>query len=358
MPNKDYYNVLGISKTATESEVKNAYRKLAQKYHPDKKGGDEAKFKEINEAYQILSNKQKRDQYDRFGSTFSGSSANNAGWSGFSSQGFGGSVNFEDLGDFSDIFESFFGGGRSSRRKTYRRGRDLQITQEITLEQAYTGVTKELEFKTFGVCKECEGYGYEVKEGTKKCEVCNGQGEIREVRQSFLGSVQQVKVCSACQGSGEIPHKVCKTCSGAGRVEERREQKIEIIPGVSNGQLIKVSGAGEVGEKRAAAGDLYIQIVIKPHKDFKREGADLFIKKEVSLVDVLLNKKIQVPTIEGKSLEVEIPAGFNFTEKHRLASKGMPNLHGRGHGDLFVLFEVRKPKKVDPKLKKFLEELE
>lgn len=353
MANKDYYEVLGISKTATEAEVKNAYRKLAQKYHPDKKSGDEAKFKEINEAYQTLSNKQKRAQYDRFGQTFSGAPG---GFSGFNGQGFNGSINFEDLGDFSDIFESFFGGGRASRRKTYRRGADLQITQEINLEQAYAGVTKELEFTTFGACKDCDGLGHDSKEGTKKCEVCNGQGEIREVRQSFFGSVQQVKACSACQGSGEIPNKVCKTCKGSGRVEENRHQKVEIVPGVSHGQLIKITGAGEVGEKKAGAGDLYIQVLIKPHKVFTRDGANLLLKKEVSLIDVLLDKKIEIETISGEAVSVEIPAGFNFAEKLKLSDKGMPHLHSRGYGDLFIEFEVKKPKKISSKLKKLLEE--
>jgi len=360
MAKKDYYEILGVDKKASDAELKSAYRKLAQKHHPDKKGGDEARFKEINEAYQTLSNKEKRAQYDRFGSTFAGGGGSaNSGW-GFNGGGFNGSVNMEDLGDFSDIFESFFGGGRgrSSARRTYRRGSDLQVVQEITLEQAYSGVTKELQFKTFAVCEICQGEGHDVKEGTKKCQTCGGQGEVREVRQSVFGNVEQIRACSDCRGVGEVPNKVCQECHGSGRVEKKRLQKIEIIPGVANGQLIKVPGAGEVGERKAGAGDLYIQVNVAKHPLFHREGVNLYLQKEISLLDVLLNKKIEIPLIAGDPIHVEIPAGFSFTQQFKVENKGMPHLHSKNRGDLLVTFEVKKPNHVSKKAKQLLEALE
>lgn len=354
----DYYELLGVSKSATDDEIKKAYRKLAHQYHPDKTGGDAEKFKKINEAYQVLGTPEKRAQYDRFGKTFNGAQ----GGAGFNPGGFGFDVNFDgmnfgDMGDISDIFENMFGGmAGARRRKTYTSGSDLQITQDITLEEAYVGVKKELKFKTFDACSACKGLGHDTAAGVKQCETCNGRGEIKEVRKTFFGAFQQVKSCTKCSGRGEIPNKICATCKGAGRVTATRTLTVDIVPGIADGQLIKVSGAGEAGERGSQPGDLYVQIRVSPHAVFERVEHDLFIKKTVELVDVLLGKKIDVPLISGATLSVEIPGNFNLSEKLRLTGKGMPKFGRSGHGDLFVEFEVKTPKKVNAKLKKLLEE--
>ena len=352
---KDYYQVLGVSKGASEEEIKKAYRRLAHKHHPDRRDGDEKKFKEINEAYQTLSNKQKRQQYDQFGQSFDGGAG---GFSGgpFSAGGF--NVNMDDLGDLGDIFESFFGGGARGRRRTYTHGNDLQILQEITLEEASSGISKEIQYSSFDKCTTCSGLGHDKEAGTKKCEKCDGKGEIKEVRKSFFGSFQQVRGCDKCRATGQIPNKVCQSCKGDGRVSAIRKIKVDIAPGVGDGQLIKVSGAGEAGEHDASPGDLYIQIRVKPHKDFKRQGDDLFITKTVNLLDILLEKPIQIPTIDGKGTTLKIPADTNLNESIKVPAKGMPHLHGSGSGSLYVSLNVKSPGKISTKAKKILQDLD
>lgn len=373
---QDYYQLLGIKKSASEEEIKKAYRRLAHEHHPDRPGGNEKKFKEINEAYQTLSNREKRAQYDRFGRVFSGMGGGPFGgaqgkagpgfgdFSGFSAGGgqnsgwdFG-NINFDEFGDLTDIFESFFGGMGVKKRKTYRRGADLRFTAEITLEDAYRGVTKEINFRVQTICATCAGLGYFAKEGTKACETCNGRGEVKEVRSSFFGSFQQVRPCEKCFGTGQIPNKVCVDCKGRGRVQGEKKLSIEIVPGVMDGQLIKVTGAGEAGERGAATGDLYIEIAVMPNKVFARKGDDLFVRKSITPLQILLGKKIEVQTISGEKLGVEIPAGHNVAEKLRLAGQGMPRFGSHGHGDLYLDFEIRAPKKLSAKAKKILEELE
>ncbi len=363
----DYYELLGVNKNSSEEEIKKAYRKLAHQHHPDKGGGDEKKFKEINEAYQVLGNAEKRAQYDRFGKNFSGAGPGGGGQSGFSGGnpfgGFGfdaGGINFEDLGDMGDIFETFFGGGRRGsagrQRGRDRSGSDLQINQEITLEEAYAGAAKELKFKTFNVCESCTGLGYDKQAGVKQCDVCKGAGEVRESRRTVFGTFAQSKQCTKCAGRGEIPNIICAQCKGVGRVGATRTLTIEIFPGVSDGQLIKVAGGGEAGESGAKSGDLYVQVRVLPHKVFERVESDLLVKKEIGVIDILVGKKISIPVISGGATEVEIPGGFSFNERLRVSGKGMPKFGGHGRGDLFIEFEVRAPKKVSGKLKKVLEE--
>lgn len=354
----DYYEILGVSKNANEEDLKKAYRKLAHQHHPDKAGGNEKKFKEINEAYQVLSNSQKRAQYDRFGKDFNAGGGPSGG-AGFGQGGFGFDINmdgFGGMGDISDIFESMFGGGGSRRRREQGGGSDLQIIQDITLEEAYSGARKELKFKTFDKCAECAGLGHDAKAGVKKCETCGGRGEVREARKTMFGAFQQVRACTKCASRGEIPNKMCATCKGAGRLSATRTLTIDIVAGIDDGQLIKVSGGGEAGERGTPSGDLYVQVRVAPHKVFRRSEADLFIEKEVQLVDVLLGKKIAVPLISGGTADVEIPAGFNLNEKLRLAGKGMPAFGGHNQGDLYVVFNIHTPKKINAKLKKALEE--
>ncbi|PIT93286.1 MAG: molecular chaperone DnaJ [Candidatus Harrisonbacteria bacterium CG10_big_fil_rev_8_21_14_0_10_38_8] len=343
---KDYYEVLGVDKKASSETIKKAYRKLAHKYHPDKADGDEARFKELNEAYQVLSDSNKRAQYDQFGSSFSQGA-------GFNPGGF--NINMDDLGDFSDIFEQFFSGGRA--RRTYNRGNDLQIAQEITLEEAYTGVKREIEFHALTRCEGCSGLGYFDKDGTKDCVKCDGKGEVKEVKKGFFGSFAQVRVCSDCNGRGKIPNKPCKDCHGSGRINSNRKIKVDIVPGINDGQLIKVTGAGEAGESGAVAGDLYVQVRIKRHELFVRKEDDLYTKKKISLIDVLLGKDIIIKTIDSKETSIEIEPGSHLNEMILVKAKGMPRLHGSGQGDLYIKLDVTTPKKLSKKAKQLIEEL-
>jgi molecular chaperone DnaJ len=376
---KDYYHILGVNKDASPEQIKEAYRKLAHKHHPDKTGGDDKKFKEINEAYQALSNKEKRAQYDQFGDNFSnmGQGGFNNGGNPFEGFDFGGfrqgeniNVNFGDLGDLGDIFETFFGGGvpggRSAGKHNKRRGSDLEMIQEITLEEAFRGANKEISYETFVKCKNCNSTGYLEKEGFDKCSVCAGKGEIKEIKRTFFGQFAQVKICPKCAGSGKIPKKHCTQCSGLGKLKEKKVINFFIAPGINDGQIIKIAGAGEAGEKGAEAGDLYIRIKILPHHTFQRNGNDLHIKKEIALTDLLLNKKIEIPVISGGKINIEIPDGFYIQEKLAIPNEGMPKIDsstgslraGHGRGNLFVEFKTKTNKKLNSKAKKLLEELE
>ncbi len=368
---KNYYQIIGIAKTATEDEIKKAYRKLAHKYHPDKSGGDEGKFKELNEAYQVLSDKSKRSNYDRFGTAepfgaqggpFGGFSGDGGfgGFSGFGGgQGFGNhDFSFYDAGDMSEMFENFFEEmGVKPRRRTYERGSDIEVMQEITLEEAFRGATRFVKVKTFLSCKECKGKGGDSVAGSKTCEACAGKGEIREKRQTFFGSFSQIKPCGQCRGSGNIPNKVCHNCKGSGRLSGERTVELDILPGIQDNQIIKVKGAGESGELGTPTGDLYIRVRVAPHSVFERRSDDIVVKKEVKLVDLLLGRKIEVPTISGGKIDFEIPADFNLKEDLRINGEGMPHFGNFGRGDLLVNFIIKAPKKLDAKGKKLLEEL-
>jgi molecular chaperone DnaJ len=368
---KDYYHILGIAKNASDEEIKKAYRKLAHQYHPDKPNGDEKKFKEINEAYQVLSDKVKRTQYDRFGSAepmggfpggggaqwgggFPGGMPPNwEGGFGFDPEGMG------NMGDLNDIFETFFEGlGVRPRRKTYAQGSDLELQEQISLEEAFRGVARSVRLRTFVQCEKCKGKGAEAGVGFEKCTVCDGRGEVREERKTFFGSFSQVKACEKCHGVGEISKKACGVCKGAGRIEAEREIKIEILPGIEDGQIIKIKNMGEAGERGTSAGDLYVHVRVKPHATFERHGDDLIVACELKVLDLLLGKKIEVPTISGGRIAVEIPANFNLKDNLRIPGEGMPRFGSYGRGDLLVNFIIKAPKKIDPKVRKILEGFE
>ncbi|HEX4104243.1 MAG TPA: molecular chaperone DnaJ [Candidatus Paceibacterota bacterium] len=378
---KDYYHILGVQKSASDEDIKKAYRKLAHQYHPDKPGGDEKKFKEINEAYQVLSDRVKRAQYDRFGTAdpMGGFGQGGGGfggfgqggqWGGFGGTGAGGGVppnwdfdfgNVGEMGDLGDIFETFFEGlGVRPQRKTYQRGADLEVQEEVTLEEAFRGVTRNLKLRTLAQCEKCGGKGAEAGSGFEKCAVCDGRGEVREQRRTFFGNFAQVKTCVKCHGTGEIPKKPCGVCKGAGRVEMERTVRVDILPGVDDGQLIKIKGMGEAGERGMSAGDLYVRVRVKPHHLFERHGADLFVPHELKVVDLLLGKKVEVPTISGGKISVEIPAQFNLKDHFRISNEGMPHFGATfgGRGDLLIRFIIKAPKKPSAKAKKLLEELE
>lgn len=347
---KDYYDVLGVSRNASADEIKKAYHQLAHKYHPDKAGGDEAKFKEINEAYQILSDTRKRAEYDRFGRV-SGNGGPTAGPGGF-----GWNVNFGDfgnMGDIGDIFESFFEGmGMRPRRKSYDRGSDLQLSVEITLEEAKAGKAIDLEFGTKVTCDVCKGLGYKAEKGLKKCEYCAGRGEIRESRNTIFGSFVQVVACPECHGTGEIPVELCSSCKGEGRKKGTRHVRIEVRPGVGDGQIIKVKGMGEAGERKADAGDLYVRVGVKKHPVFERRGDDLHMQLEIPVTDIILGKKRKIVGLGGRELVVQIPAGFDPSRELKVSGEGMT----RG-SNLLIHLKIR-PVKLDSKSKKLIEELE
>jgi molecular chaperone DnaJ len=363
---KDYYQILGVSRDASEDEIKKAYRRLAHQHHPDKAGGSDAKFKELNEAYQVLGNKEKRAQYDRYGRTFEGAGGMPGGFPGF--EGFGGPEGFrwnvnlgEDLGGFADIFENIFGGfggARAGRRQTYERGADAELVQELTLEEAFRGMRRTARFAAHVPCAKCNGVGYEKEKGLKKCDTCRGEGEIREERRTFFGNFAQVKACPACRGRGEVPISPCAACKGTGRVSGTREVELPIAAGVDDGQVVKFAGMGEAGERGAASGDLYVIIRVKPHAAFTRKRVDLYTEKSVSITDVLLGKKIELTDISGERFSVTIPGGFNLREELKVSGRGMPHFGGFGRGTLHITFNVKLPKHLSAKAKKLLEELE
>ena len=360
MEKKDYYKILGVSRSASQEEIKKAYRKLAHQYHPDKPGGDEKKFKEINEAYQVLSDEKKRAMYDQYGtadfSGFEGFGAGTNPQSQWDFSGFDFKFGAADIGDLNDLFESFFGGiWDTPKRAVYQKGRDLEVLQEISLEEAYFGTVKEFDIKTFIRCDVCNGEGGDKNSGVKTCITCNGKGEIKEHQRTFFGVFSQIKICPTCHGTGNIYVKQCQKCNGFGRIKGERHIRVEIFPGVSDNQLIKIKGMGEAGERGAGAGDLYVKIKIKPHKIFERRGDDLIVKKELNVLDLLLGKKIEIPTIKGEKIEVEIPTHFNLKDYLRIPYEGMPRINSYGKGDLLVDFIIKAPKKLNPKIKKILE---
>jgi molecular chaperone DnaJ len=359
----DYYKVLGVEKNASEEEIKKAYRQLAHKYHPDKQGGDEAKFKEINEAYQVLSDKNKKSQYDQYGQVFGNGQSGPGGFSGFDfSQGFPGGFefNFNGEGGFGDIFEGIFGGGMGGgkKRKTVRSGSDIRFVMEIGLEDAYTGMQREIVYETLVKCAICGGVGYEKNSSFKPCEKCDGRGEIKEVKQSFFGAFASVKQCPSCFGEGKIAEKVCKECHGRGRNKSKKKVFVDIQAGISDGQIIRVVGAGEDGERGSQSGDLYVEVNIRPHKIFKRQGADLITDIKISVSQIILGADIELEMLSGKKIIIKVPASTEVGQILRVKGRGMPYFGRSGFGDLLVRVNVKIPKKVSHKAEKLLKELE
>ncbi len=360
---RDYYEILGVSKGSTDDEIKKAYRKLAHKYHPDKQGGDEAKFKEINEAYQILSDKTKRAQYDQFGQTFQGSSGQGSqGFGGFDFsgfQGFGGqnSGGFEfNFGgsDFSDIFSDIFGGGRGSSQQ--KRGADIQVDVVIDFSEMAKGAEREISLYKTVVCDKCGGTGGEAGTRKKTCPTCQGKGRIQKTSRSFFGNFSQVVECSECSGTGEVYEKKCSQCGGDGRFKKEEKIRIKIPAGIQNGQTISIQGAGEAGAKGASNGDLYVNIRVKAHPKFSRKDLDILSEEEISFSLATLGGKIEVETIFEK-LVLKIPAGTQSGEIFRIKNQGVPDLHGRGQGNHLVKVRIATPKKLSRRQKQLLEEL-
>jgi len=348
----DYYDILGIKKTATKEEIKKAYRSLAHKYHPDRPGGSAERFKEVSQAYQILSDEEKRQQYDKFGRAF-----DTGAGAGFPGGAWGWDFDFsgvEDASELEDIFNAFFEGlGIKQKRRTYVRGADLELVSEITLEEAKSGKVLKLDYGALVECKTCGGVGYQSKAGLKKCDYCGGRGEIREDRNSFFGQFSRVVTCKHCRGAGQIPKEPCAACDASGRVKGKRKAEIDIRPGVIDGQIIKVKGIGEAGERQAGAGDLYLRVKVKPHPIFERRGNDLYRQAEINLLDVLLGKEIKTTTLNGKEIKVKIPPGFELGGELRVKGEGIIS-----EGDLVIHLKVTTPKHLNSKVKKILEDLE
>ncbi|MCP2519008.1 molecular chaperone DnaJ [Candidatus Aminicenantes bacterium AC-335-A11] len=351
MSEKDYYKILGVSRNATPEEIKKAYRRLALKYHPDRNPGDkeaEEKFKEAAEAYSVLIDPEKRRIYDRYGV----SGLRGEGFTGFS--GFDSSIfqEFEDiLGDIlGDFGFDFF--GRRRRRYRPQRGRDLWLELEISLEEAYSGTTKEVTLIRTDFCPKCQGSG--LKPGTRKipCPTCGGAGEVRYHQGFFTFS----RTCSHCYGTGEIIEHPCNECGGSGKIKRKDKLKVKIPPGVDNGTKLKLQGEGEVGDLYGGKGDLYITIRIKKHEIFTRKGNDLFCEREISMVKATLGGTIEVPTMEGKE-KIKIPEGTQPGEVFRIKGKGMRSLGGHGKGDLYVKIKVVIPKNLSKEEKELLKNL-
>jgi len=364
---KDYYEILGVPRDASQAEIKNAFYKLAHKYHPDK-GGDAEKFKEMNSAYQVLSNPEKRAQYDKFGTTFEGAGVGaEGGFPGFDWQNvnfeepFGSSFNnFGGNFDFSDIFSEFFGGETRRRRKTtnQNRGRNLEITTEITLEEAGFGAKKEVSFKTYVVCEHCHGKGYEPGSKVKTCPQCKGEGVIREAKRTILGTFTQIIECPKCHGRGKIPEKPCHVCGGDGRYYDSKTITIDIPQGIRNGETIKIRGEGEAGILGNSSGDLYIKIFLKPHSVFERKGDDLFIILYLSFPEATLGKDVEINTLDKKKIILKIPAGTDAGEIFRIRGKGIKHFSSAGFGDLYATVKIKTPKNISKKAKELLEELQ
>lgn len=337
---KDYYQVLGVSRDASADDIKKAYRKAAHQHHPDKSGGDEARFKEVNEAYQVLGNAEKRARYDRTGSA-DGFPGGGAGFGGFGAEGF--NVNFEDLGDiFSSVFQGGFGGG-TPRKET--RGGDLHVELRISLEEAFAGSTQEFSIPAQVTCKKCSGSG--AQDGAKPvtCKTCSGAGHVMQTRRVLFGQFQQAVLCADCAGTGTVPEKPCTDCRGAGRVKGKREVSMKVPAGIHDGQTIAVPDMGDAGLRGLPAGTLGVRVRVAQHKHFLREGDDLLTDVQVSPLELLANEPIDVPSIEGGMQKVTISVGSDLAQYYRVKGQGMRHFNGRGRGDLLVRFHVVTAKK-------------
>ena len=347
MSDQDYYDILGVGRNAGDDEIKAAYRKLARQYHPDvnKEDHAEEKFKEINEAYGVLSDREKRARYDRYGK---------AGLGGMG----GGPQDF--TGDFSDIFEDLFSGfgfstGRRSRRGP-RRGRDLQMQVTLTFEEAVFGVEKEIEFSRDETCSRCNGNGAEPGTTPVKCATCGGQGEVRQVRQTFLGQMVQTAPCPTCNGRGETISSPCTTCRGSGLERKKVKKKVQIPAGVDGGTQIRLAGEGAPGENGGPSGSLFLVLDVRAHKFFKRRDNDILLNLDINVAQAVLGAEIEVPTLDGDE-KLKIPSGTQPGKVFTLRGKGVPYLRRKDRGNQLVIVNVAIPTKLTKEQKELFEQL-
>lgn len=359
---KDYYKILGVEKNASDAEIKKAFSKLAHQYHPDKKGGDEAKFKEANEAYQVLKDKKKRQQYDTFGSAdgnpfgaggsgFSGSNPFNGGFGGFQQ----GNINMDDLGDiFGGLGDIFGGGFGGSRRSRVRKGNDIQIEMTIDFKEAVFGVERTIELKKNITCSECHGQG---GTGSKTCSKCQGSGQVRVQQNTFFGSFQSMSQCPDCEGRGQVVEKICGACAGKGYVMGKDKIEVKVPAGIDDGQSLRLSGKGEPGLKGAPAGDLFIKIKVKADSKFEREGVIIKSTVRLKYSQLIQGDKIEVETVDG-SVKLKIPAFTPSGKIFILKNKGVHHLNSRGRGDHLVTVKLSMPDSLTKEQKRLIEELE
>lgn len=345
----DYYETLGVSRNASKEDIKKAYRKMAHKYHPDKDGGDEEKFKEINEAYQVLGNEQKRSQYDQFGQSFDGGNPYGGGFQGFN-------VNFDDLGGIGDIFETFFGGGRTQGREV-RRGADIPVDLTISFKDSATGTKQEIRHRVHQTCSHCKGNGAEPGTPIVDCPTCGGTGTVSQTRQTPFGVFAQRSVCTTCQGEGKQAKVTCTVCRGEGRELRDRTLVVDIPAGIHDGQTIRVNGQGEAPLKGGIPGDLYATIHVKPEEGLRRDGDNVRSDIKVSVVDAILGTSVKVKTLEG-SKSIEVPHGTQPLTEIRLERLGFPRLGTSARGDHVVTVHVEIPRRLSGKQKKLLQEFQ
>ena len=358
MTKKDYYDILGIEKSASKSDIKKAYRKLALKYHPDKNKSEDAeeKFKEISEAYAVLYDDEKRQMYDQYG---------HAGIDQqFSREDIFRNADFSDIFrnmgisfDFEDIFDSFFGGGgrRGFQRRRSQRGSDLRYDIQINLEDAYNGLESTIRVPRRESCETCNGSGAKPGTNKKTCPRCDGSGQMKQSRRTAFGMFTQVSNCNKCNGTGTIIDKPCPDCRGSGIVQKTREIEIKIPKGIDDGSQLRLAGEGEAGP--GGSGDLYIVVHVKNHPDFKRQGPDLYKEISISFPEAALGSEKDIRTIDDSTLSLNIPSGIQNNEILRIKGKGMPDIQGRGFGDIYVKVKILTPKRLSRKAKKLIEEL-
>ncbi len=361
MAKRDYYEILEVTRSASDAEIKTSYRKLALKYHPDRNPNDktaEDKFKEATEAYEVLKDPQKRQMYDQFG---------HAGVSGQGAGGFGGfSGGFDisdalrafmrDFGGFGLEFEDFFGGGGRGAHERYSRGEDLRVKVSLTLEEIATGIEKKIKVKKKVACQECSGSGAAPGHGKKTCPDCQGRGQIRTLTRSLFGTIQQVRTCPTCRGTGEVISRPCSICQGEGRVQDSEMVKIKVPPGVSAGNYMNLSGQGNVGPNKGQPGDLIILFEEKEHDQFVRQGDNIICEIPISFTLAALGGELDIPTLNGDH-SLKIPSGTQSGKVFRLRGKGIPHLNAHGIGDELVRVTVWTPTELSPEDRNLLEKL-
>jgi len=350
MPKKDYYEILGVDRNASKKEIKRAYRRLARKYHPDVSEDPDAaeKFKEISEAYAVLSDDEKRRRYDQFG---------HAGMEGFTQEDIFRNINFEDIFkdldfDFSSIFD-IFGFGR--RKTGPQRGADINYQLEITLEDAYKGLETDIKVPHTKKCPVCNGSRAEPGSNTRTCPTCNGSGHVRQVQRTLLGQIMNITTCPDCNGEGKFIEKPCSNCNGTGIVKKTSTIHIRIPPGVENGSRLRIPEEGEMGPRGGPPGDLYVTVKIKPHKLFERKGANLYFEKPISFVQAALGDIVEIPTME-KPVKLKIPPGTQTGTTFRIKGHGMPHINWKGRGNLYVKVRIVTPQKLNKRQRELLME--
>lgn len=355
MSKQDYYETLGVKKDASDDEIKKAFRKKAVKFHPDKEGGDEAKFKEINEAYEVLKDKDKRQRYDQFGHAGVGGNAGGGnpfeGFGGFSGQ----NVHFDfGGGDFGDIFSNFFGGGDGGRSHQPTRGRDVEVELRLSFEEAIFGTEQKIKLDLEDTCSHCKGDGAEPGHGHKTCPTCKGAGQVNQPIRTLFGTINQTQVCPECHGKGKVPEQNCSVCGGKGTKRQSQSIKIKIPAGISDGATIRLSGRGEAiadGQK----GDLYVNINVKPHKKFTREGDLILSDETIDMVDAALGCELDVETVDG-IVTMKIPAGTQSGDDFKLSNHGVPHMRSDTRGAHIVNIIVKTPTRLSKKQKDLLKE--